>query len=478
MRRPNILLITTDQQRWDALGANGNEAIHTPNLDQLTASGTTFDHCFVQHPLCMPSRVSMLSGQYPSTLAITHMGVPVPEDLLTLPHMLKPYGYVTANIGKLHFLPHANRDHRVPHPAYGFDHLEVSDEPGVYPDAYRAWARRKLIASGRDISQLNRLSIGLPPATHTWQQTMGLQNDIQHPTSDKRDDFAQIVPFPADDDLTHSAFVAEQTIDYLQQRANDLQPFLCIAAFYSPHAPLVVPQKYIDLYDRSVLPVPGFSPYLDTQRVDDPRFSDDHIRMVTHGYYAMVSEVDDHIGRILATLADLELAENTIVVFTSDHGEWLGHGMRYGKGYPGDDPVARVPLIIRAPSNAQKPGSKVTGIIESVDIVPTLLELAGIQKPPSVQGRSITSLLELPEDTVRNSALMEGTGWKALRTTRFRYVFHVDGRECLYDLLTDPDGYHDVAEDGHYGDALADCRKTLLTRLIANERPLDRTWPY
>jgi arylsulfatase A-like enzyme len=135
VRRPNILLIYTDQLRWDALGCNGNRDVRTPNLDALAAGGLTFDHFFVQNPVCMPSRLSFLTGQYPSTLRVTHMGVPVPEDVVALPRLLSPYGYMTANIGKLHFLPHANRDHRVPHPAYGFDHLEISDEPGCYEDA-------------------------------------------------------------------------------------------------------------------------------------------------------------------------------------------------------------------------------------------------------------------------------------------------------------------------------------------------------
>ena len=119
MRRPNFLIIYTDQQRWDGLGVNGNPDIHTPHLDRLANQSVNFDRCFVQNPVCMPSRLSFLTGQYPSTLGITHMGVPVPEDLMTLPRLLKQYGYRTANIGKLHFLPHANRDHRLPHPAYG-----------------------------------------------------------------------------------------------------------------------------------------------------------------------------------------------------------------------------------------------------------------------------------------------------------------------------------------------------------------------
>jgi len=130
LTRPNILFIHTDQQRWDTLAANGNSVIRTPNLDRLAAEGTNFDHAFAQNPVCMPSRVSVLTGQYCSALRITHMAVTVPEDTVTLPAMLRNYGYHNALIGKLHFLPHSNRDHREVHPAYGFHHLELSDEPG------------------------------------------------------------------------------------------------------------------------------------------------------------------------------------------------------------------------------------------------------------------------------------------------------------------------------------------------------------
>ena len=141
-KRPNILLLMTDQQRWDAVGANGNPEIKTPHLDRMASQGASFDHFFVQNPVCMPSRVSMLTGQYCSTLRIFQNGAPVPEDTVTLPMLLGNYGYRSANIGKLHFLPHADRDHRDVHPPYGFDHLEISDEPGCYEDAYRAWVRK------------------------------------------------------------------------------------------------------------------------------------------------------------------------------------------------------------------------------------------------------------------------------------------------------------------------------------------------
>ena len=272
------------------------------------------------------------------------MGVPVPEEIVTLPKILKGYGYRTANIGKLHFLPHANRDHRLPHPAYGFDHLEIADEPGVYEDAYRAWARRKAP------EQMDGISAGIPPAARVWQRTMGIDDGVAHRGDPEgRHDFDRGIPFAADEGLTHSAFVGEQTIEYIR-RAGD-EPFLCIAGFYSPHAPWIAPQKYLDMYDPAQLSLPQYPAAIDQQRPKEPeaQFSDAQLRRAKQGYYAMISEVDHYVGRILAELEAYGKRDDTIVVFTSDHGEWLGDHLRYGKGYPADDSVSRVPLIIAAP---------------------------------------------------------------------------------------------------------------------------------
>lgn len=227
MPRPNILFINTDQQRWDALGANGNDEIHTPNLDALAEAGVNFSRHFVQNPVCMPSRASFLTGQYPSQLGIFRMGAPVPTDTETLPRLLSGYGYTSANIGKLHFLPHSNRDHRQRHPAYGFDELEIADEPGCYPDAYRAWVRDKAP------DQLDRISVGLPPATKRHQELMGIDDGITHREPRFR---REAVPFPANGDLTQAAFVGDRTIDFLR-RHHGREPFCCVAGFYSPHSP-------------------------------------------------------------------------------------------------------------------------------------------------------------------------------------------------------------------------------------------------
>jgi arylsulfatase A-like enzyme len=467
MRRPNILLIYTDQLRWDALGANDNPDVKTPHLDKVAADGLNFTHYFVQHPLCMPSRVSFLSGRYPSSLGITRMGVPVPENLQILPHYLRSVGYKTANIGKLHFLPHANRDHRVPHPAYGFDHLEIADEPGVYEDAYRSWVRRK------DPQQLKHLSVGLPPATYQWYTTMGINDLVEHPSPEPRWDFEGATAFPGDESFTHGAFVAEQTLEYLNAQ-NEKIPFLCVASFYSPHSPWVVPQRYLDLYDPTTFTLPTFPDELQEQRTK-ANCTDENLRSARHGYYAMISEVDFYVSQILETLEQQNLLESTIILFTADHGDWLGEHLRYGKGYPGDDAVSRVPLIMW--QVGVKPQT-VTDIVEAVDVLPTLLELAGLQIPPNLQGQSLAPLLSNQPYTSRGSALMEHHGWKTLRTKQHRYLVHVDGREELWDIDYDPQEYQNVAKDSRYKDVLAEHRRLLLERLLSAERPLERTWLY
>ena len=478
MTRPNILLLYTDQQRWDALGVSGNPDIQTPRLDALAREGASFGRCFAQSPLCMPSRASMLSGRYPSSLGVTHMGVPLPGDVPLLPHLLAPYGYTAANLGKLHLLPHANRDHREPHPAYGFHQLEVSDEPGVYEDAYRAWVR------AHSADQTAHLSVGLPPARRVWQDTLNLPDPVPHPMSGPlsgaRDDFSGPIPSPVAEGFTHSAFVAERSIDFLERHAGR-GPFLCVAGFYAPHPPWVVPQRYLDAYDPDTFTLPS-RPTDSAGAPREPRFSDAHLRAARHGYYAAMSEVDHQVGRILDALERLELAGDTVVLHTSDHGEWLGHAQRFGKGYPGDDAVTRVPLLIRYPGRIAA-GTRIDTIVEAVDIAPTLLALAGVQSPRTLQGEPLPLTQSAPY--TKASALTEGHGWKTLRTPHHRYLIHSDGREALHQISehgSEHSSEHgperDLSGDPEQTALLATHRHALLTRLLSAERPRPKAWTY
>ena len=275
--------------------------------------------------------------------------------------------------------------------------------------------------------------------------------------------------------MTHTAFVAEQSIEFMRQQAHTGQPFLCIAGIYSPHSPWVAPQQFFDLYDPAALTLPTFPPEIEAQR-GPSNFPDEELRRAHHGYYGQISEVDHHVGGLLGALDDLGIADDTVVIFTSDHGEWLGEHLRYGKGYPAHDQCSRVPLLIWS-ADASITAHRDSGLTEALDVLPTILDLAGIQVPPHLQGTSLLPRLynDAPGAT---SALTEHTGWKSLRTERSRYVLHADGAENLYDLSAEWGDYRDVAADPAYTADLAAARHELGRKLLAAERPQPRAWPY
>jgi len=460
--RPNILFLQTDQLRADALGFTSHGAVKTPHIDLLASRSIAFENCFVQSPVCMPSRASMFSGCYPSSLRLPHMGVPLPEDLPLLSHLLSGSGYRCSHVGKLHFLPHANRNHSEPHPAYGYHQLQVSDEPGPYEDAYRAWVRVRYPEA------LDSISLGLPPKAEAWRAIMGIREAVTYfPARQQKGASA----FPGPEECTHSAFVGQTTVEFLESRPQE--PFFHTAGFFSPHSPMVAPRRFLDLYppERISLPeypagweVPENSPYRDQALV----------RSLIQGYYAMISEIDEKIGEILAALSKAGLAERTVIVFCSDHGEWLGQRGKFGKGYPADDAVSRIPLLLSFPQQQVSP-ARIDHVVEAVDLVPTLLEAAAVQPPPWLQGQSLFPLMRGGERESRD-ALTEGRGWKALRTPDYRYLYHEDGREMLFHSSQDPQDLRDLAPSSP--GLLAEMRARLLKKLVSIERPLPRTWTY
>jgi arylsulfatase len=456
--RPNVLLLYTDQQRFDALGYTGNRHIRTPHLDALAATGGCFSHAYCNSPVCMPSRQSMLSGQYPSALGTTTNGIEMREETLTLQRVLKPYGYTTANLGKLHFCNHSNRDHREPHPAYGFDRLVLSDEPGCYDDAYIKWVEM------RAPDQVEACRVDTPPA---WQGTPRHRQPRGTTTP---------YVFQGPEHLTHTAFVADETIRFLEDAQAG--PFFAVAGFYAPHAPINPPQRFVDLYDPAEMPLPLRNP-----GEDRTGLSDDDWRRVVAFYYALVSHIDDQIGRILAAVDALGLRENTLILFTSDHGEHLGdHGL-VAKGPPGLDSCARVPLIASCPARFGPLGVR-NELIEAVDLAPTILDMCGVQVPPVMQGRSFRGLLEGRGYTPRRSAFIEhrvpfGTSWKTVVTQEFKYAASNGGDELLFDLAHDPHELHNVAAAPECAGALAEMRAELLRRWfdVEHQYPL-RTAAY
>lgn len=198
-KRPNVLLLYTDQQRWDSLGCYGNPFAITPNLDRLAKRGALLRNFFVQSPVCMPSRISMLTGRYCSSTHVGKNGQSFPPHLTPVNQLLKPYGYVTAQIGKLHFEPHVRRCHKNPTSTYGFDVFILSDEPGCYDDAYTKWVE------SINPEMLPKVRCSLPPSAFKYNKPS--YSNIPRETHEP-------YVFEGDEEFTHSSFVASETCEF------------------------------------------------------------------------------------------------------------------------------------------------------------------------------------------------------------------------------------------------------------------------
>ncbi|MFO7870466.1 MAG: sulfatase-like hydrolase/transferase [Kiritimatiellia bacterium] len=458
MKRPNVLLLFTDQQRWDTIGAAGYEHARTPNLDRLAEKGILFENAFCNCPVCMPCRQSMLSGTYPSAAGCCVNGVEYPEEAPHLATFLKAEGYHTANIGKLHFKNHSNRNHRLAHPSYGFDTAIISDEPGCYDDAYIDWVRE------RDPAQVENCRCDTPPAW-TGEPRRKQPRDVLHP-----------YVFEGPEDMTHTAFVASETVRYIEQHRNE--PFFCIAGFYSPHAPINPPRRFVEMIDPSDMPLPSMR-----EEENNPEVSAEDWRRIRAYYTALVSHIDDRIGLVLEALEKNGLTENTLVLFTSDHGDHLGDHGKVAKGAPGLDSCAHVPLLASWPGRIPA-GRKKSELIELVDVAPSILDFCGIARPLSMQGRSFEPLVRDGEYTPRTSAFIEWRdpfkkSWKTVRTDEFKYCVSNSGTEYLFDLEKDPNELSSVLSDPEYGNTREDIRRELIRRWFDVEKQLPlRTGRY
>lgn len=333
----------------------------------------------MQNPVCAPSRASFFSGQYCSSLRIGTNGVQFPQDIPTLQSILHGCGYTTANIGKLHFQPHARRDHRDPPLPYGFDVMIQSDEPGCYDDAYTKWVER--VAP----EQLNGVRTMLPPAAVLW----GKQG-------------------------------------YSQQPRNTQEP---------------ISEALRDM-------------------------TEEQWRDVACAYLAMVAQVDDGMGEILRCLKQRGDLEDTVIVFTSDHGEFLGDHGRIQKGMPGQDCITHVPCILSYPKRIAG-GRVCTALTEALDIAPTILDYCGVQTPSFMQGKSLCALAEGRTDTHREDVLTEyfgehGDRQTTIRTEAYKYYCAEDGRELLFDLQRDPCEPCNVASAPQFAGALSDMRLRMI----------------
>ena len=465
-RRPNVLLIYTDQQRTDTLSCYGQEAISTPNIDALAKDGALFSKYFVQNPVCAPSRASFLTGRYCSDLHIGTNGIVVPDEACPVQQILSPYGYRTAQLGKLHFEPHARRNHQNPPKTYGFDTFILSDEPGCYDDAYTKWVEFHAP------DQVEKVRTMIPPAAVMW----GRKGYSEVPRNTH-----EPYCFEGEAEYTHTAFVTSQTVEYLEKQTADT-PFFAIAGYYAPHPPLNPPKKYVDMVDRSKLRLPllgkeeKMEPYL--ADVTDEQWKD-----IQAHYLAMVIQVDEGVGQLVQTLKDKNLYDDTLIIFTSDHGEFLGDHGRIQKGMPGHDCITNVPCILSYP-NGIKGNVRFDTLVEAVDIVPTILDYCGIQIPEFVRGKTLSPLLKGVTTEHRGSALTEFFDsyqgrQTTVRTAEYKYYMHENGNELLYDLGKDPNELSNVANEPAYEYTKLKMQALMMKRIQhASYHGLQRTDEY
>jgi arylsulfatase A-like enzyme len=450
--RPNILLLFTDQQRKDSLACYGNPHAVTPHIDALADSGAMFENFYTQSPICTPSRVSLLTGKYCSGHGIGTNGPEVPQDMMTIQKRLKPYGYRTANFGKLHFLPHSFRDHTDHHPSYGFDEWVISDEPGCYEDPYSQWVK----SNAPDQLQGTRTS--LPPEAQRFGKP-------EFSTQPREPENPHI--FGADEKYTHSSFVTELTNEFLERQQHNLDPFFCISGFYAPHTPINPPQRFLEWYQASdmSLPIRGDDEELMSSLKD---ISDGEWREIKRYYMALVSHVDDCVGQIIEKLKHTQQYENTIIIFVSDHGEYLGDHGRVQKGMPGEDVITNVPFIVHFPK--QLKAQRYEQLVESVDWIPTMLELAGIPAASDLQGKSLMPLLMGETNEHKDLIITEqfepkGLRQVSVRDRRYRYFSDSEGVEKLFDLELDPHEINNVVKKEAYSNALSEMRFKMLQKI-------------
>ncbi len=440
--RPNVLLIVSDDLAA-TLGCYGFPAAKTPHLDALAARGVRFERAYCQFPHCNPSRSSFLTGLRPGTTRVTDNGDVLYANLpgvMTLPHHFREHGYLTARCGKIFHLGVPSGE-------------ESMDDP-----------------QGWDFGTPFKSELPYPPKR---------ESVVKVKTGKKEGLAWQEIP-GGDDDLVDGGH-ANAAIGWLEQRDAG-KPFFLAVGFHRPHLPLVAPAKYFDLYPLDAITLPT-EPADDEADIPAPArngavpgyaltATPEQRRAAIRAYLATVSYMDAQAGRVLDALTRLGVAEKTIVIFTSDHGWHLGeHGLWHKRSL--FEESARVPLIVSFPGMKTR-GQSSAGLVELLDLFPTLCDLTGVPPLPTLQGRSLRPLLDDPRAAGRDAAFTQARRGKdaefwgrSVRTARWRCTEWDEGRNGieLYDHAADPHEYTNLAADPRHAATLAELRGLLAAKL-------------
>ncbi len=460
MNKPkNVVLIMTDQQHFRTLGCHGVPEARTPNIDALATSGIDFQNHIVTNPVCSPSRASIITGLYPTEHGLWTNGCALPEHLDTIPKLLGRNGWQTAHFGKLHLVPIVSRI--APHPPYGFDTCEVSEgDQQLIDDDYFRWLRT------------THPSVFVEYLTEMYSQGHAKGYKSKLPEA-----------------LHPSTWVTDRAIDWLRDRRDPKKPFFLEASFFDPHHAFNPCEPYASAYDDIDVSAPVFDEASIATRPEHYRKhyegckgttrDPEKMTAILKAYHAMVSHIDHCVGRLRESLDELGLTEDTVILFTSDHGELLGnHGLLWKGPYMLDD-LLRVPLIVSAPGRMDAP-VVTTELTSMVDLFATVGALAGCPEVPRQSGRSfINSDLELFPEGVRDDVLAEweapGAGptssLRCLRTRDLKLVHYGrSGEGEFYDLKNDPDEFFNKTSDDTLSAEQAALRE-MLNRHYLTYRP-------
>ncbi|MFO7958473.1 MAG: sulfatase-like hydrolase/transferase [Candidatus Brocadiia bacterium] len=439
---PNILLLFTDQQRYDTIAAAGFDHMITPNLDRLVREGCLFRRAYTANPICIPARHNLITG-LPARFHgySSNMGHPLDHRLPVLPRILSDAGWETRAVGKMHFRP--VRRHN------GFDRMELMEEIPRWRehDDYAMYLKEVGLGQIVNIHGVRNLLYLAPQRSLIPEEHHG------------------------------SAWVGDRSVEFLRANAGR-RPFFLWSSWIHPHPPWDVPDSLADLYAGRDIPEPLVSetPTHPGRRggwsvADIPPGREDYrIRRARELYYAAITLVDKNIGRILDALEDIGELDNTLVIFTSDHGEMLGDHRSFLKGAPYDS-SSRIPMVMRFPERLEC-GSVREELVDLNDILPTVLDVAGLEYPGehALPGASVFGGEKDRSRQYIENGRRAGR-WVSLLDERYKYSYYFGGgREELFDLQADPDETVNLLHAWGEEPRVAEARGRLRAELVEYER--------